>query len=34
MDERVLMGLGGWLEMIGGYVGPFNHINIVGGNDS
>lgn len=34
MDESVLMGSGGWLETVGGYVGPFNHISIVGGNDS
>lgn len=25
--------MGGWLEMIGGFVGEFSHVNFVGEND-
>lgn len=33
MGKRMTMGVGSWLETSGGFVGHFNHIHIVGGND-
>lgn len=33
MGIKVIMGLGCWLEVIGGYVGWFKHVSVVGRND-
>lgn len=30
MGIKVMMGLGCWLEVTGGYVGRFKHVSVVG----